>query len=120
MSDEERTDLIGVDAGTRRFLAELDDLLHGRSESTGAAKAVCFKGSFVALFAEDAQPGERAGLVVRMEPAAELAAMTPGQLVTFYGVPEIGHAVAIAVGDDLYFPLMPAKAPSWRTPKLPG
>lgn len=136
-----------VDAGTRRFLEEVRRLGEGRADASGEVRVIIFKRRespdgvlipdiglatlqaavgavvgrreryFAALFALHARQGDRAMLSVPLEPSPDLDAVPDGARVTYFGTLAPGRAVAIAVADELYFPVGPAVRPSWRTPR---
>lgn len=72
---------------------------------------------FVALFELDAENGDRPLVVVPIEQDVALDELTAGSEVTAYGLLAPGHAVAVAFGDLLLFPLGPARKPGPRSPR---
>lgn len=73
-----------------------------------------------AIYDRSARPGDRARLVVPLDADPALGSVRPACPGTFYGIPRVGHALAVAIDEHLYFPILPACRPSRRTPKLAG
>lgn len=71
----------------------------------------------VALFELDAVVGDRPLVVVPIEPDVMLDGLSAGSKVTTYGKLAPGHAIAVAFGDLLLFPLGPARKPGPRSPR---
>lgn len=106
-----------VDAGTRRFLSELRELRDGQAMKSGEARVVISDRYRAAIFDVGAVKGDRAIVSVQMLEDPALLAVAPGTLVTWFGWLHPGHAVAIAIGDELHMPIGPATRPTFRTPR---
>jgi len=71
----------------------------------------------LALYAESAQPGDRAVVEVEVEENPNITGVQQGRVVDVAGRPAPGHAAVVIVDGDEYWPIYPCSL-TVRTPRL--
>jgi hypothetical protein len=104
-----------ADYATRAYLQELGELRSGQARHSGSAlvtiRVARDSRHHAIIYNEDADDGDRAVVVVPLEVDPGFSSFPDATAATFYGTLRPGHAVALEMGERLYFPAGPSFKP---------